>query len=314
MQRYYPCLTVLAATLSLSAAVQAATFEYYAETGFEYDSNLTVDELDQSSNKSDNALLLGAGAEVTGNPLEQLTLTAAYDLSTRRYQSNAAFDQDIHLLSLDASYQIGSLTLGASQHSSHARLDSEAFLNVHRSSLYLGKLIGDDLYVMASLIDGRKSFHGDDARDARIRGVGLDSFYFLNNGKTLLSAGLQRSKENASADVFDYQLLAGRARIRHHFDLYGQKSALQFGLRYETRDYDQRLTDMQGSGFPVFDQSAALSGSRTDKIRSLDLSWALDLTKRLRTEAKVERIDARSPVESADYSKTLVSLGLRASF
>lgn len=302
-----------AASIGLAMNAHAAKTGYYAEAGIEHDSNLTVDELEGASGESDQAFLLGVGGEVSGQPIESLTLTAAYDFTSRQYDTLDTFDQDVHLASVDIGYDIGSVTIGASHHYSHAVLDAEPFLDYHRSSVYLGKLIDDDLYVTGSLINARKSFDNSDARDAHISGASLEGFFFFNGTRTLLASGLQVNKEDARADEFDYQVLAVHTRLKHQFGLLGQQSQVQTGLRYETRDYDEKLT-ATGAPIPVIGRNIANSDARSNRIVSMDVSWAVDLTEWLTTEAKVEHFDYRSPMDSAEYDKTLASLTVRANF
>lgn len=314
MQRANRWLTAVIVTAGVSVSAHAATFKPYVETAAEYDSNLNVDELDQSSGESDQALLLGAGAEASGQPLDNLTLTGTYDFSSRRYQTNESFDQDIHLASVDLSYDIDSVTLGASHHYSYATLDSESFLDYNRTSVYLGKLIDGDTYVRASLLNKRKSFTDNGARDARSQGINLESYFFLNQGRTLFVIGLEGEDENATSEAFDYRMLAGRTRLRHRFDVSGHENTLQLGLRYEARDYDEEISSSEDPLVPVIGSGATSSDTRSDRIASVDLSYAVAVTDWLTTKAKVERIDNRSTLDSADYDKNIASLNLRAEF
>lgn len=311
-QRMNEWLTIALVVAGVSVDAQAATVDGHVETGALYDSNLNVDALNQASGKSDHGLLIDAGAKASGHPLDNLTLTGTYDFTSRHYASNDAFDQAIHLASVDLSYDIDSVTLGASHHYSHATLDSEPFLDYNRTSVYLGKLIDDDVYVMASLLSKRKSFANYNTRDARIRGISLDNFFFFNQRQTLFVLGLEGDHQNATSDAYDYRMLAGRARFKHHFNVSGHKNTFQVGARYEARDYDKPVSSRPGSMAPLV--TPAPSGTRSDGILTADIRWAVGLTDWLTTEAKLERTDYRSTLASAEYAKTVASLTLRADF
>lgn len=312
MQRLNRWLTAAIVMAGVPVDAQAATANGHVETGVVYDSNLNVDELDQASGKDDQALLVGAGAEASGQPLENLTLTGTYDFTARDYASNDAFDQMIHLASVDLSYDINSVTLGASHYYSHATLDSESFLDYNRTSAYLGKLIDDDVYVMVSLLSKRKSFDHDDARDARTRGVSLDNFFFFNQHQTLLVIGLDGDHQDATSDAYDYRMLAGRARFKHHVGLAGHDSTFQIGVRYESRDYDEPVSSVEDPILPL--AGTTPSRTRSDDILTADIRWRVGLTEWLSTEAKLERTNYRSTLNSADYDKTVASLTMRADF
>ncbi|TBW59031.1 DUF560 domain-containing protein [Marinobacter halodurans] len=314
MQRSTRWLTLAFVTASASVPVQAASFDGYAETGAEYDSNLNVDELDQASGESDQSLLLGAGAEASGHPVKHLTLTGTYDFTSRNYTTFDAFDQTIHLASLDLNYDFDVVTVGASHHYSHATLDSDPFLDYNRSSVYLGKLVDDDVYLMLSLLRKKKAFDDSDARDARTRGISLDSYFFYNQNRTLLLLGLEGDRQDAASDAYDYRMLAARARFKHRFSVAGHDNTFQVGVRYEDRDYDDAISTVEEPRLPVVGTSVTTTETRSDRILVANVRWAVGLTDWLTTEAKVERTDHRSSLDSADYGKTVSSLTLRADF
>lgn len=84
-------------------AQSSAELNGYLAGGLEHDSNVTVDELNSSSDRSDEAWVFNAGLEGVLKPTNALNLTLGYDLSGRRYHNLGQFDQDIHLLSADLS-------------------------------------------------------------------------------------------------------------------------------------------------------------------------------------------------------------------
>ncbi|MCM0613790.1 hypothetical protein KFJ24_14990 [Marinobacter sediminum] len=301
-------------TLGAAAPVCAVDMSAYVEAGAEYDSNLNVEALETASGKSDQALLIGTGVEASGQPADHLTLTGTYDFTSRNYKTYSDFDQDLHLASADLSYDIASVTLGASHHFSYATLDSDPFLKYGRTSAYLGKLIGDDVYLLASIVDKRKSFEEDDERDARARGLSLESFFFFNDSQTLFVLGFEGDEEDANSDAYDYAMLAARLRLKHHFRISGQKNTLRFGWRYESREYDEPVSTEESPGFPLPGPGSVSSETRSDRISIADVSWTIGLTRLLSAEARVETTDASSTLDSADYDKTVASVTLRAEF
>mgnify|MGYP000147178314 FL=1 len=100
MQRFSQVLPLVVLAGGLSTTTHAASVGGHVTTGYEYDSNLNVDELDQSTGESGNAWVLGAGAEAEGQPLENLTITGTYDFTTRDYRDREDVDRTLHLASL----------------------------------------------------------------------------------------------------------------------------------------------------------------------------------------------------------------------
>ncbi|WP_203299260.1 surface lipoprotein assembly modifier [Marinobacter sediminum] len=315
MQRFFRVLPPVLLTAGLSMTTQAATVGGHVLTGYEYDSNLNVDELNQSSGESGNAWVLGAGAEAEGQPLQNLTITGTYDFTSRDYRDSEDFDRALHLASLDLSYDFDAVTVGASHHYSHATLASDPFLDYNRSSVYVGKLVGDDVYLRASLLDKRKDFEDNEARDARTRGVSLDSFFFFNQTRTVFILGADGDDENAESDAYDYRMLAVKTRLKHRFPVAGHDHELKLGWRYEARDYDEPVSSVENPlTSPLLGSGAISSEPRDDRIATVDASYGIGLTEWLMTEARIEYIDYRSSLDSAAYDETVASLNLRAEF
>jgi|GEM_PF-1418394 hypothetical protein len=95
----------------------------------------------------------------------------------------------------------------------------------------LGSLIGDDVYMRASLQDKRKDFEDSRDRDSDIRSISLDSFFFFNQAKSHLLLGLDGDREDARADTFDNDLLRLRVALVHKFTLAGESNRLRLTVR-----------------------------------------------------------------------------------
>ena len=315
-----PAVMCLAMTPLLAQAEKKAQLNGYVEGGFEHDSNVTVDELNTSADKSDQAWVFGAGLDAVLKPVDPLIVTLGYSLSGKRYQSFDQFDQNIHLLSADISYDVDPVTIGTSYHYSQATLGtngSDPFLDFRRASVYLGSLIGEDVYLLASLQDKRKDFDDSDARDADIRGISLDSFFFFNQAQSHFLFGLDGDREDAQADAFDNDLLRFRAALVHQFTLGGGANRLRLGWRYENREYDE--VDIIGSE-PTFtnpltgDVTERTTNQRADRAHILDASWRIGLNDVFSLEPSVSWGRYSSNEESADYNRTVAGVTLRAGF
>lgn len=301
----------------LGHASESAELNGYLEGGYEHDSNVTVDELDSSSDQSDEAWVFDAGLEGVLTPGEALNLTLGYSLSGRRYREQEQFDQDIHLLSADLSYDFDPVTVGTSYHFSHATLGSEPFLDYRRASVYLGSLIGDSVYLLASLQDKQKDFEDSDERDADIQGASLDAFWFFRPSGSHLVLGFDADREEAEAAVYSNDLWRVRAALVHKFTLAGEQNRLRLGWRYEDRTYEE--VTVTGSE-PTFDnpltgrESERTTSERADQAWILEARWRVGLSETFSVEPSVSHGRYRSDVDAADYDKTVAGVTLRAEF
>ncbi|WP_323751493.1 surface lipoprotein assembly modifier [Marinobacter sp.] len=312
-----PLAVAMVVTTPALWASEHAELNGHVGAGMEYDNNLTVDELDRSSDNSDQAWVFDAGLEAILKPSEALNLTLDYSVSGSRYQTYDEFDQDIHLASADLSYDFDPVTVGASYHYSHATLDSEAFLDFTRTSVYLGSLLGDSTYVMLSLQDKTKEFEDTDARDADIKGVSLDAFFFFNDARSHLLFGVDGDKEDAQADAYDNRLIRVRASWVHKFQMAGQDNRLRLKWHYEDREYDDVVIapdePLLNNPFTE-DLQERTSEQRVDQAWIVEAGWRIGLNEVLSLEPKISYGHYTSNIESADYDKTVAGVTLRADF
>ncbi|AXS81668.1 surface lipoprotein assembly modifier [Marinobacter sp. Arc7-DN-1] len=302
---------------SSAGAVDQAALNGHLSTGFEQDSNVSVDDLNAASNKSDQAWVFDAGLEGVLKPVERLSLTLGYSLSGNRYQNLDQFDQDIHLLSADLSYDFDPVTIGTSYHYSQSTLGSEPFLDFRRASAYLGSLIGDDVYLLASLQEKQKEYGQSNARDTDIRGASLDSFFFFNNARSHFLIGLDYNQEDALADAFDNDLWRVRAVLLNRFSLGGEENRFRLGWRYETREYDQPAVSASN---PFLDNPFtgdfvdASTSRRAERVHVFEASWRIGLNETFSLEPSVSHGIYRSDEDSTDYTQTIAGLTFRAGF
>ncbi|WP_308364956.1 MULTISPECIES: hypothetical protein [unclassified Microbulbifer] len=291
------CCCALATT---AAADDKADINFEASAGLEYDNNLTVQELDRVANVADTATLLNARVEGRFNPTKKLTLKGGYRHTRKAYREFDKFDQTVGNLSFEASYDFSLLTLGSSYHRANADLAGEPFLELEQRSLYAGKLLNDRFYLRAALNQRDKTFSDNPARDAAADGVDTDLFVFFNEAASFFSLGLSFEDEDADSNLFDYRGFGFRGRYSNRFSLWGRDNTFQLAWRRTERDY---------SAF-----NPAIDGPRNDVRSTLETRWEIELSPAISAVGKVEYGNHDSDLESADYSETLASLVLKASF
>lgn len=318
--RSFPYIvTVLSLTAPVVSAQsgEKADFSGHLSAGVEHDSNVSVDDLNASSDQSDQAWVFDAGLEGLLKPAERLSLTLGYSLSGSRYQELDQFDQDIHLLSADLSYDFDPVTVGTSYHYSYSVLGSEPFLDFHRASAYLGALTSDDVYLLASLQKKEKDYEESSTRDADIRGVSLDSFLFFNKAQSHVVIGVDYDQEDARSEEFDNDLWRVRVTLLNRFSLGGEDSRLRLGWRYESREYDEPSVSASNSlldkPFTV-DFVGASTSRPAEKAHIFEASWRIGLNETLSLEPSVSHSVFQSDEDSSDYARTIAGVALRADF
>lgn len=300
MKRYL-YLPLLISAVGFAKPLYAASPEgsIRLEAGTEFDSNLSVVELDQYSTESDWAALLNARLNGRWKASDNLDLKAGYSYLTKTYQDNESFDLAIQQMHVDASYQFKMLTLGASHHHADAKLAERDFLQLQQTSLYASRLFNNRIFLRAAANYQEKEFPGNAERNARNTGIAGDVFVFFAQGKTFVVAGFTNEEENASQHQFDYDALSLRASINHKLPVWGKASKVQLGIRYHERDYAA---------------NAQTKIVRADHHRSAAIDWEIYLTSKITATSKIERGDYESNFAAADYSETLASVTFAATF
>lgn len=290
----------LLCTSVLAKEAQPSKVTIEVSAGLEQDSNVNIVELDQSSNQSDIAALLGVKVDKKWQANKKLSLSAGYALTAKKYQNYAEYDLVLHQLSADVNYAWEPLTLGASYHFADANVNKNNFLVLQQTSLYASKLINQKIYLRAAVNLQDKKFAAHNERNAKNIGFTGDAFLFFNDGKTFVALGVSNEDENAKLHELDYAAKTVKARLSHHYLLWNKQQKFHLGTRHLTRDY---------AGV-----NAEINQERYDSAQVSDAEWEINFTPMFAAAVKLEYSQYNSNLPSAQYSETRTSMTLKARF
>jgi opacity protein-like surface antigen len=299
------CAMILLASASWTNTAQAQDTDTFSISGsvsggVEYNSNVSIAELESATGESDTAAIAEAALDLNWRPAERLSIDTGYSYSGSRYRDIDAFDLDLHLLYADVSYEFDSFSLGSNYYYADANLGGDDFLTLKQSSLYAGKLFSDQLYLRGALNFADKSFDNFPERNADSEGVSMDLFWFFNEGRSTLVLGYAHDDEDARDRAFSYTGNTLRLRYSNRFSVNGRNAEFQLGVRAQDRDY-------RGINPEI--------GVRRDDRQYLgDARLEVSLTSYLAIAAKLERADFRSNLASADYAENRASVSLKLAF
>jgi hypothetical protein len=294
----YLSLAITGITNIAFAATPTAKFEF--ETGAEYDSNLSVIELDQNSSEGDWSILAKANINGQWQATDKVKLKAGAGYSSKTHQDYSEFNLAITQAFVDASYDFQPITLGISYHHADAELDNQDFLTLQQRSVYVSRLINQTIFLRAAINDQDKDFPNTTGRNAGNRGFSGDAFFFFNQGQTFFTLGISNEKENTEINEFDYDAINVRSSVSHQFSLWNKKNRVQLGWRFDNRDYST-VTEL-------------IDAKRQDERRITTLEWELETNNWLSLIGKLESGNYHSNLASADYSETISSVTLKARF
>jgi hypothetical protein len=297
-------MSALAASIA-AAANDRFGFSGKAATGIEYDSNVSVVDLDTNTGRGDASLLtdIGLGANVTLT--DTIALKLGYDWSQRHHRDLSEFDLSVHKASAALAYDAGAVDTGLALHHVDAQLGGDDFLEMHRFSPSLAKLFGDRLYLRGAYVHADKNHRRDAGRSAANDGLSADAFWFLDGPRRYVACGLLIADEDAVNGDFDYAGRRLKLTYAQRIEGGGVDVDLKVRLQLERRDYRQVLE----SSFLEADPSR-----RVDERQRAALLVDMPVNEWLALKGSIEYARNTSNFASADFNEVSYSARLAAAF
>lgn len=271
-------------------------FSFEGRVGAEYNSNVAVQELDANTGQGDWAATFSALGEVSGSPLDKLTLRAGYEFSQSLHDEFDAFDITLHRGFAEASYDIGGVNVGVIANLAQANLAGDKYLTFSQVSPFVSHQFNDKLFVRAAYAATDKSFDGRPSRDAKSDAISADAYFFLNGTTQYIAVNGKATEEDANDDTLDYG--AGSARVRYvqRFPAFDRDMTFRAGVEYEKRDYNA--------------PTPSIGAPRSDRRAAIDLSLEAPVTDNIFVEGAYRNGRYQSNLASADYNEQVTSVKL----
>lgn len=298
---------LLAGTFASAAEAQLANSEERSDSpfsvgvsaGVEYDSNVSVNELDSNTGADDFKAVIDADFEFENKLGEKTELQLGYSFSQSIHDQFSNFDLQSHFASADLSHSFEAVDVGAAYRAIYTRLGGDGFMWMQQFSPYFSKFIGKKLFVRADYTYTDKDFESRTDRDATAHAGGADLYFFLNGVKTYFIAGYRYEDEDASDDQFDFQAHNLKARISQRVSLGSLDAKMKLGYRYEDRNYSS--------------VTPSIGAVRDDTRHRFEAELEIPITERIYSLLEYEHGNFSSNLPSADYNQDVASarLGVR---
>ena len=274
-------------------------FTVELSTGFEYDSNVSVIEVESQTAESDVAATIDLGVQYEQDVSDSTSFEIGYNFGQDLQADFTDFNTQTHRGSLGVSHDFGDVEGGASYQLIYSRLGGDGFLRLHRLSPYLATYVGDrQAYVRASYIYTDKNFIDRPGRDSDVHAGNAEVFYFINGLKTYAIAGYRYEIENAGDNDFDFNSHNVKLRLVQRIPFRGRNAKLRGGWRFEQRNYQ----------FAASNPTSLTEGTfRDDTRHRFDASLELPINDIVYTELEYnhDRFDSNLP--AADFTQNVVS-------
>lgn len=273
------------------------TWSVEAGAGVEYDTNVSVSEVDLSSGESDYALTADfqIGARQRFSERTQGSLT--YDISHSRYREFSRVDRLTHFLGADLNTEVGGASAGVSAYYIDTTLDGDGFLSFLRLSPALSGFVSQRWFARGAYVYSERDIDERPRRDALTHAGEIDFYYFHRGLRSYANIGYRYREEDAVAEEFDFRAHAFKLRYIRRFDLFGRQAKAEAAVRYELRDYT--------NDEPTIDEP------RNDDRLRWKLDFEIPVTGGFTWQWYYSYGDYSSNLPRADFTQTIVGTRLQ---
>ena len=289
---------ITVATLFSTSVLAEANLKFAVSGGLEYDDNITVSTVDQTTGESDIAAVLDFSASYTPIQSEGTELEFTYDLYQSLHETFDDFDLQIHTLSALGSWELGEYDTGLSYAYSRIYLGGSGLYGSHTVTPSLGFSGIENWYHLASYAYQDKDFAEIAGRDAKQHSVALDNFYFFMDNKAHILLRLQASDEDTKDAELDYQ--GTLVKMGLSVPLMNTDVKLKASYQHYWRDYDSI--------------TASISQKRDDEQDLVNIDLIKPLGESMNVKFSYEYTNADSNLSSADYSGNVGSVNFMMDF
>ncbi len=288
----YTCLRAMGAAAQETNEPSATRWNGELSVGGEYDTNVSVDEVDLSSGESDYAAIidLGIGMKHTISPKSAFALN--YSLSQSTYAEFSRVDRLTQILGADLNRDLGKAKASLSAYYIDSRLDNEAFLTYRRISPALSGFLAQKWFARGAYVYAEREIDQRESRNADTGAGEIDLYYFHRGLRSYVNLGYRYRSEDAVAPELDFDAHALKFRYIRRVDVFERKAKLEVALRYEVRDYSSPEPTI---GVP-----------REDDRMRVKLDAEIPLGKGFVAQAYASYGDYESNLPRADFSQTIV--------
>jgi len=271
------------------------------DTDLGYDSNVSVDEIDLTTERGDQFAKFGVDTGLEYQHSAETKFTTGYKLSDKRFDEFNNLNSQTHILSSGASHKYREVRAELVYRFIDANLGGDDFLKISQWSPALSGFISKNHFLRLGYGHGRKWFADNRERNASNNEIGLDYYFFLNGIQQYVATGIKFKHENTEDPEFDYQQQQWRLRYQYRSSIIGIPVQYKLGWRYQRRDYGEK-------------RNSSISEFRLDKRFQYKAALELKLIQELSGELSFELRDNQSNLSSVDYVERIVTVSLRYGF
>lgn len=273
-------------------------FNLSVSAGYEFDSNLTVDAIDTSSNVGDQALVFDAAAGFELINTDEYGFSIGYDFYQSAHNDLEEFDMSIHGFSADGRISLDRIDLGTTIMYNTIGLGGESFMDMVTIRPNIGYLTGNNkVYLLGAYEYQKQDFEQIllIGRDATRHSVSGKAIFILGGGNTA-TAGYEWTDHNTNDPGYAYTGHGIDLSIKVPIDTGSRETTLRGGYRFQDR------------GYGLASRRYNAGTTRDDKRHTFSVSWQVPIVNGFFAEAEFEYINSISNYAPVDYNESITTL------
>lgn len=278
-------------------SVARTTWRAEVGVGAEYDTNVSVDEVDLSSGQSDYARVLDLELGVRHKFNDETQASLTYDLSQSSYQEFSRVDRMTQIIGADVNTRLGKSNAGLSAYYIDSRLDNSPFLKFARISPSLSGFFSKRWFTRGAYVYSEREIDERPERDASTHTGELDFYYFHRGLRSYLNIGYRYRDEDTLAPELDFDAHSLKLRYIRRFEVLGDLAKAEIAVRYELRDYRS--------------EEPTIEARRDDDRLRWKLDFEMPLSKRLTWQWYYSYGNYISNLPRADFTQTILGTRLQ---
>lgn len=268
--------------------------------GFEYDSNVTISETDNTSSVDDFAGVFDASLAYKLIKTDLSEVEVAYDFYQSLYDDLPDFDIQAHIFSLSGSHEINDFDFGLNYSYNYTFLGADRFYDSHSVIPTLGFMPTSGWYVSLAYNFQNKNFFNDQERDSNLHAFSYDNYVFFNDNNSFVTMGYRVEHEDTVGSQFQYLGHYYTAGLNTKFSEHFLKPEAEIYYKYYLKDYDG-VTD-------------SILEEREDERQSVYVGLTLHFNEITNAKIAYEYVDAISNLSTSDFEEHIVTFTLGATF
>ena len=271
------------------------------ELGYGYDSNVSLDDVDLSTNIGDQFVDVLISADASYKTQNNLQLSAGLTLSEKLYDSFNQFDGLLALASLSADKEVGDFEFGLTARYIDYQLDNDGFLTLTQLSPTVGWFYRKKTYLHFAFERSNESYEQNSPRDNNRDAIRASIYYFVNGLQKYVAVQTEIAQKKADASVFDNDAWQIRLSFFNRLNFFSRASTLKLAYQYQDRDYEESINPVVGD-------------FRQDQRHRYEIELATPIKSPWSIISKIIYNDYESNLASSDYTQQVYQLTVRYDF